>query len=132
VELDWGWQTLITAAVQEWRWLEHLTNTFYVLVLIVWEPVYVACGFSLYLNRRTVLEAWDIELVFRRLRQRLMSTAVTLLLAAMMLVPAAQNVWADEPAITPDSPRLLDQPLTSQASKDSIKTLLAQPPFKNK
>ena len=132
VELDWGWQTLITAAVQEWRWLEHLTNTFYVLVLIVWEPVYVACGFSLYLNRRTVLEAWDIELVFRRLRQRLMSTAVTLLLAAMLLVPTAQNVWADEPAITPDSPRLLDQPLTSQASKDSIKTLLAQPPFKNK
>jgi hypothetical protein len=132
VELDWGWQTLITAAVQEWRWLEHLTNAFYVLVLIVWEPIYVACGFSLYLNRRTVLEAWDIELVFRRLRQRLMSTAVTLLLAAMLLVPTAQNVWADEPAITPDSPRLLDQPLTSQASKDSIKTLLAQPPFKNK
>jgi hypothetical protein len=61
-----------------------------------------------------------------------MSTAVTLLLAAMLLVPTAQNVWADEPAITPDSPRLLDQPLTSQASKDSIKTLLAQPPFKNK
>ncbi|MEK1844011.1 MAG: DUF4129 domain-containing protein, partial [Pseudomonas sp.] len=29
VELDWGWQTLITAATQDWRWLEHLTNTFY-------------------------------------------------------------------------------------------------------
>jgi hypothetical protein len=28
---------------------------------MVWEPIYVACGFSLYLNRRTVLEAWDIE-----------------------------------------------------------------------
>jgi len=132
IELDWSWQTLITAAVQDWRWLEHLTNAFYVLVLIVWEPVYVACGFSLYLNRRTVLEAWDIELVFRRLRQRLTSTAVTLLLAAILWVPGAQHVWAAEPVITPDSPRLLDQPLTSQASKDSIKALLDQPPFKNK
>jgi hypothetical protein len=132
VELDWSWQTLITAATQDWRWLEHLTNAFYALVLIVWEPVYVACGFSLYLNRRTVLEAWDIELVFRRMRQRLSSAAVTLLLAVFLLMPTAQTVWATEPVISPDSPRLLDQPLTSQASRDSIKAILDQPPFKNK
>lgn len=132
VELDWSWQTLITAAVQDWRWLEHVTNAFYVLVLIVWEPVYVACGFSLYLNRRTVLEAWDIELVFRRLRQRLNATALTLLLAAIVLVSGAQDVWATEPVITPDSPRLLNQPLTSQASKDSVRAILDKPPFKNK
>jgi hypothetical protein len=132
VELDWNWQTLITAATQDWRWLEHLTNAFYALVLIVWEPVYVACGFSLYLNRRTVLESWDIELVFRRMRQRLSSAAVTLLLAAFLLMPTAQTGWAAEPVISPDSPRLLDQPLTSQASRDSIKAILDQPPFKNK
>jgi hypothetical protein len=132
VELDWNWQTLITAATQDWRWLEHLTNAFYALVLIAWEPVYVACGFSLYLNRRTVLEAWDIELVFRRMRQRLSSAAVTLLLAVFLLMPTAQTVWAAEPVISPDSPRLLDQPLTSQASRDSIKAILDQPPFKNK
>ena len=35
------------------------------------EPLYVACGFALYLNRRTELEAWDIDLAFRRLRARL-------------------------------------------------------------
>ncbi|MHC8365585.1 DUF4129 domain-containing protein [Pseudomonas sp. ZT5P21] len=132
VELDWSWQTLLSAATQDWRWLEHLTNAFYVLVLVMWEPIYVACGFSLYLNRRTVLEAWDIELVFRRLRQRLSGAALTLLLATFLLMPAGQNVWAAEPAISPDSPRLLDQPLTSQASRDSIKAILDQPPFKNK
>ncbi|VVN99514.1 DUF4129 domain-containing protein [Pseudomonas fluorescens] len=132
IELDWSWQTLISAATQDWRWLEHLTNFFYALVLVAWEPIYVACGFSLYLNRRTVLEAWDIELAFRRLRQRLGSVAVTLLLAALLLVPAAQSTWAAEPDISPDSPRLLDQPLTSQASRDTIKTILDQPPFKNK
>lgn len=132
VALDWSWQSLMTAATQDWRWLEHLTNAFYALVLVVWEPIYVACGFSLYLNRRTVLEAWDIELVFRRLRQRLSSSAVALLLAVILLVPSGQNVWAAEPIVTPDSPRLLEQPLTSQASRDSIKTILDKPPFKNK
>jgi hypothetical protein len=132
IELDWNWQTLIAAADHDWRWLEHLTNAFYALVLVLWEPIYVACGFSLYLNRRTVLEAWDIELVFRRMRQRLSSAALALLLAVILLMPTAQTVWAAEPVMTPDTPRLLDQPLTSQASRDSIKAILEQPPFTNK
>ncbi|MBV6825224.1 DUF4129 domain-containing protein [Pseudomonas sp. PD9R] len=132
VALDWSWQSLISAASQDWLWLEHLTNVFYMLVLLVGEPIYVACGFSLYLNRRTVLEAWDIELVFRRLRQRLSAVAGMLFLAAALLLPIPQTVWAAEPVITPESPRLLEQPLTSQASRDSIKAILDQPPFKNR
>jgi hypothetical protein len=31
-------------------------------------PVYMACTFTLYLNRRATLEAWDIEIVLRQLR----------------------------------------------------------------
>jgi hypothetical protein len=131
IETDWDWQTLVLASGQEWRWLEHLTNAFYALILVVWEPIYVACGFSLYLNRRTSLEAWDIELVFRRLRQRLNSSALAVLLAVCVLLPNVQSVWAADPASAPDAPRLLHQPLTSQASRDSVKTLLEQPPFKN-
>jgi len=133
IETDWDWQSLILDADHHWRWLEHLTNAFYALVLVVWEPIYVACGFSLYLNRRTTLEAWDIELVFRRLRQRLNSSAVGLLLAVCLLLPAVPPVWAAaDPASAPEAPRLLHQPLTSQAAHDSIKALLEQPPFKNK
>lgn len=132
VALDWNWQSLIAAGTQDWQWLEHLTNAFYVLVLIVWEPIYVACGFSLYLNRRTVLEAWDIERVFRQLRKRLNGASVALLLTIMLAMPNAQHAWAAESAMTPDSPRLLEQPLTSQASRDSIKAILEHPPFKNR
>jgi hypothetical protein len=132
IETDWDWQSLILATGHDWRWLEHLTNAFYALVLVVWEPIYVACGFSLYLNRRTQLEAWDIELVFRRLRQRLNSSALGLLLAVCLLLPNLPSAWAGEPDSSPDAPRLLNQPLTSQASHDSIKALLEQPPFKNK
>jgi len=129
IETDWDWQSLLLAADQDWRWLEHLTNAFYALILVLWEPVYVACGFSLYLNRRTQLEAWDIELVFRRLRQRLNNGVLGMLLAVCLLLPNLQPAWASD---APDAPRLLNQPLTSQASRDSIQSLLEQPPFKNK
>ena len=36
----------------------------------VTEPLYIAAGFSLYLNRRTELEAWDVEVGFRSLAER--------------------------------------------------------------
>lgn len=44
----------------------------YYLAMSVVEPFYVASGFTLYLNRRTELEAWDLELAFRHLRERLL------------------------------------------------------------
>ncbi|MGC5701479.1 DUF4129 domain-containing protein [Pseudomonas sp. NFXW11] len=134
IELDWDWQSLIAAAQQDWLWLEHLTNAMYALVLVFWEPIYVACGFSLYLNRRTELEAWDIELVFRRLRQRLTVAAPLLLVLALTLLAPGQSLWAanSNPSVPgPEAPRLLQQALTSKASKDSIQGLLDKPPFKN-
>lgn len=38
----------------------------YALVVVVLEPVHVASGFAMYLNRRVELEAWDIEQELRR------------------------------------------------------------------
>jgi len=52
--------------------LAMTASVLFVTVSIV-EPMYVAAGFALYLNRRTELEGWDIELAFRRLRTRLES-----------------------------------------------------------
>lgn len=43
----------------------------YFAAMSVVEPFYVAAGFTLYLNRRTELEAWDLELAFRHLQERL-------------------------------------------------------------
>tara|TARA_Y100000593_G_scaffold51144_1_gene96193 strand:- start:1980 stop:3557 length:1578 start_codon:yes stop_codon:yes gene_type:complete len=141
VELNWSWESVIAASSGEWLWLEHLSNLLYVLLLIVWEPVYVACGFTLYLNRRTALEAWDIELTFRRLRQRLTGSAYAVLLGcALLLTQLPGNAWADTPpaasetvdAQGPDAPRLLHQPLTSQAARDDIEALLDEPPFQHR
>jgi hypothetical protein len=63
------------------------------------EPLYVASGFALYLNRRTQLEAWDIDLTFRRLRQRLMDAGVALaLLTCMSCLPWAAHAADANPA----------------------------------
>jgi hypothetical protein len=66
------------------------------------------------------------------LRQRLNNGVLGLLLAVCLIQPNVPPVWAAEPDVGPQTPRLLNQPLTSQASRDSIKALLEQPPFKNK
>ncbi|WP_311971484.1 DUF4129 domain-containing protein [Pseudomonas baltica] len=93
-------QLVLDAKYVEAPWLIHLRNAFYVVILLIWEPIYVACGFTLYLNRRTVLEAWDIELQFRRLRQRLTSGVgkTPALLATLAVLTALTNpsheAWA--------------------------------------
>ena len=42
----------------------------YAAVILFLEPFYVAAGFGLYLNRRTLLEGWDIEVALRRIAER--------------------------------------------------------------
>lgn len=56
------------------------------------EPFHIAAGFGLYLNRRVRIEAWDIEIVLRRLRARLAQAALALLaaLALPLVAPPAQ------------------------------------------
>ncbi|KAF1712665.1 DUF4129 domain-containing protein [Pseudoxanthomonas kalamensis DSM 18571] len=67
------------------------------------EPYYVGAGFGLYLNRRTQIEAWDVEIAFRRLRQRLRTAAAPIVLllslavGAGLAVPAAQAQERDTP-----------------------------------
>ena len=51
-----------------WGWFD---SACYVAAVSLVEPLYVAAGFSLYLNRRAILEGWDIELALRRLDERL-------------------------------------------------------------
>lgn len=139
---DWTWQDLLKLD-NDWLWFEHLSNLLYVLALVIWEPIYVASGFSLYLNRRTILEAWDIELSFRRLQERLKPMLPVLLLGmSLLLVPPVNNAQAAPPIAqaaeqkaaepSPESSRLLNQPLTSQAAREGIAELLDQPPFRNR
>lgn len=135
---DWTWQDLLVAD-SDWLWFEHLSNLLYALILVIWGPIYVASGFSLYLNRRTILEAWDIELTFRRMQERLKPFLPALLLGVgLLLAPATDNANAAAAtdvkieAPDPESERLLNQPLTSKAASERITKLLDQPPFRNR
>ena len=65
-------------------WAEICLNAVLWLAMSVVEPFYVGAGFGLYLNRRTQLEAWDVELSFRRLAERARQTAASL--AGLVLV----------------------------------------------
>ncbi len=85
------------------------------------EPFYVGAGFALYLNRRTELEAWDIEIAFRRLAERLQqlrTLAAALLLALACLLGAhPAHAWAED-APAAESALLLPQPAGLDAERE--------------
>ena len=58
----------------------------YAVVIFMLEPFFVAAGFALYLNRRTLLEGWDIEVALRRLAERHAAAAMVLVLALGLAV----------------------------------------------
>lgn len=80
--------------------LALLSLALFAVAAAIMAPIYTACGFTLYLNRRASLEAWDLEIALRQIRPpaagrtRLHSAAVgaaTVLLAvalALALPPA--------------------------------------------
>ncbi len=75
----------------------------YYVALTIVQPYFVGGGFGLYLNRRTDLEAWDLEIAFRRLRRRLGGAvgalvAVGLALALLVPAPARASAPPDAPA----------------------------------
>ncbi len=62
----------IIALYESNNWyIDFFANSIYFLSVTLIEPFYVCAGFTLYLNRRTELESWDIELDFKKMRQRL-------------------------------------------------------------
>jgi hypothetical protein len=67
VEMD---ASILFTGVQP-QWFQFAELAFYAAAVAIVEPFYVAAGFALYLNRRTLLEGWDLEIAFRRLAARL-------------------------------------------------------------
>ncbi len=67
-------------------WWAMATWNFFVWVAVsVVEPFFVGAGFGLYLNRRTQIEAWDVEIAFRKLRARLTAAAAPFALVLVLL-----------------------------------------------
>ena len=80
-------------AGQGWTWAHAAAYAGAVFLL---EPFYVAGGFGLYLNRRTLLEGWDLEVALRRLAERHVALAAAVLVAiGGLLAPAPSHAEKD-------------------------------------
>lgn len=88
-------------------WAQVVMNLIYWIGVSLMAPFYVGAGFALYLNRRTQIEAWDIELGFRRLAARLASVGRlgSVLLAALLCLALTLPTQAEaqEDAGSPDA-----------------------------
>ncbi|WP_137939224.1 hypothetical protein [Chitinivorax sp. B] len=126
VSPEWSsiWEP-ITSEETSWQWL---SNGLWLTAILITEPLYVASGFALYLNRRSQLEGWDIELTFRRLTHRnrgshhLRQVMSWLLVGTLLCLPLMQSgtAYANPPAKPSATP--------SQA-KQTIDNIVARPEF---
>ena len=85
-------------------WVQVATNALMWMATSVLEPFYVGAGFGLYLNRRTEIEAWDIEMVLRRLRKRLTQVATPLALLCALWLGMLQPAHAQDEPFVPGTP----------------------------
>ena len=97
-----------------------LLSGFYLTSMTLVEPFFVAVGFSLYLNRRIILECWDLELAFRRIARRLssLSAAAALFAGLFLLCPSpatAATLQEKDPRIVVRE--VLDQPDFQQGTE---------------
>lgn len=118
-----------------------LTAVLGYLSMALIAPFYVACGFSLYLNRRIKLEGWDLEIAFKRIvkRRRLNQYA-----AAILLIAAGFFALAPQPALAEDENNILQEQLESAPTAEDQQELtereffrqemvqiVSEPPFRN-
>lgn len=74
-------------------------------------PIFVACSFTLYLNRRASLEAWDIEIMLRQLKpvqpkknnSSKIAAAIFLLCFSSLLLPSNEVSAADQASVATQS-----------------------------
>ena len=69
----------------------------YAAAVLVLEPFYVAAGFGLYLNRRTLLEGWDIEVALRSIAARHAAVLVFVIGMAAALMPIQSYAQEKDP-----------------------------------
>lgn len=105
VPLGFEWTSL-----EEWVDLDSgITLLGWYLILSITEPLYVASGFSLYLNKRSHLEGWDLETGLRKIGQQRnkIPAGNTVSTGVLMLAVFLVSFWTPDITIaqTTDHPR---------------------------
>ncbi|TBV75437.1 DUF4129 domain-containing protein [Pseudoxanthomonas winnipegensis] len=100
-------------------WAQLGFNAFFWIAIGAVEPFFVGAGFGLYLNRRTQIEAWDVEIAFRRLRQRLLAAAAPLVLLLALVGVAPLRAQQPAPASEAPPPPGVEQVFEGQRVDDA-------------
>ena len=105
-------------------WVQCGENLVLWVATSVLEPFYVGAGFGLYLNRRTEIEAWDIEMVLRRLRKRLSNAAASVLMVCALWLGAWLPAHAqDEDPFVAGTPAPATQAAPAKSASRETSTL---------
>lgn len=121
-ELDIEWFDMFFGS-NLWNYI--MWNTLAYCSMAIVAPFYVTAGFSLYINRRTWLEGWNIELAFRRILQRVRpnqnfaNLAIIIVVTTLTLSPT-------------DSVSAAEEQLNTTDAKEKIETILEGKEFHNK
>jgi hypothetical protein len=101
-------------------------NGIYMLTITLLEPFYVGAGFGLYINSRTHLEGWDIELAFKSMSARLAG------IKARIIRPSTAALIATlcALALLPSSAHAQDVEIENfETTRDAVERILAEPEF---
>ena len=112
-DVSWDLNALVSPFFEDVRmgWVGLFLPGIYFVAISVVEPVLVAAGFGMYLNRRVFLEGWDLEIALRRLAERARSarsphSSIAALLAcfaiALSVAGAAGGARAEDGPCQPD------------------------------
>lgn len=128
-EIHIDWLELVTT--QEDAWFILLGNGCNYLATCLVAPFYVACGFSLYLNRRIKLEAWDIDIAFQRIVNKRRPAKPNHTLLGLLLVLAlggglsqSQSVKAESLLVDSTTSAASDNAASKQSPTENIDTAL--------
>ncbi|MDO6692015.1 hypothetical protein Q4574_01910 [Aliiglaciecola sp. 3_MG-2023] len=136
------WQAISSEA-----WGVELTfNIFTYFAYLIMGPIYIAGSFAAYLNRRVILEGWDIEIGFKRALKKVvkpsMGATLSCLFALVLCVSPVSETWAEDDAQKIEVPQF-DNEKTSELndtdpanqqniefeSEVKIRAILDAPPF---
>ena len=78
-------------------------------------PIYVACCFTLYLNRRATLEAWDLEIALRQLPHVVeKKTNPSVLAAIFVLILSGTQLWPAPAYAQGDPKAIVNKPVCNK------------------
>ena len=127
---------LMNMMIDETFIVDFLTNFLTFLSMTLIAPFYTMAGFSLYINRRIKLEAWDIEIRFRNLAdthaRKLNFAAVCFIFISFFSMSTFSNdAYADDVYVNDVNART-SVPLTPKSSKVMIDDILKGEDFHKK